>query len=377
MACEAQLKFYNRIMKDSYLKYLPVPGILLIGILFNSCTGRLDASDFKLEIIPMSTGSEASLRALQVVDKNIIWASGSGGEYLLSANGGNSWKLGYIDGAESDDLRSIYAWNSTRALVFGTSNPGRGYLTETSGEDWQLVYENNTAGIFFNSLSFANEFKGMALGDPLDSTSFVIKTNDGGLSWEEISGLPVLLDGEANFAASNSCIQYSPSGKVRIVSGGGGSRVFLSNDDGLSWTAAESGLLSGIPSSGIFSVSFIDDNRGIIVGGTYDTPELNNNIAAFTMDGGEKWILSEVMPAQYRSCVFWMEYRGKEIAVAVGKTGVDISVDNGNSWRNVSLDGYFTGRSVPGTNIAYLAGSEGRISKIILKRRRSGSDDEL
>lgn len=349
--------------------------LILSGLLFNSCVNRLKADDFELIITPLNTGSEASIRALHVVDNNIVWASCSGGEYLLSANGGRSWKLGYIEGAETDDLRSIYAWSANRAMVLGTSNPGRIYLTETAGEDWQVVYENSEDGIFFNSLSFADEFRGMALSDPVDSTSFLIRTDDGGLTWEEVRGLPVLLDNEFHFAASNSCMQYSRAGKLWIATGGGGARVFSSIDDGNTWKASETGIMFEPPSTGIFSISFADDDRGIIVGGNYESPEINQRIAAFTLDGGERWILSEEMPEQYRSCVFWLKYRGKDIALAVGKTGIDISTDNGNSWTNISKEAYYTGRSIPGTNYGYLAGSDGRISKIVLKKKKSEADE--
>ena len=46
------------------------------------------------------------------------------------------------------------------------------------------------------------------------------------------------------------------------------------------------------------------------------------------------WILSEVMPVEYRSCIFWLKLRGKDVAVAVGKTGIDISTDYGNKIRH-------------------------------------------
>ena len=42
---------------------------------------------------------------------------------------------------------------------------------------------------------------------------------------------------------------------------------------------------------------------------------------------------------------------------------------------NISTEGYYTGRSIPGTNYGYLAGSDGRISKIILKKKKSEADE--
>lgn len=364
---------YSRMKQGKY--YL---GILLLiaSLVLASCSGSFRPGDFRLVFTDLSTGSEASIRALCVVNENIVWAGGSGGQYLLTANGGNTWKTGIVEGAETDDFRSIYAWGPSRAQVFGTSSPGRGYMTETAGEEWQLVFEDSTAGVFFNSLSYADEFRGVALSDPVDSISYIIKTNDGGFSWSRITGLPVLNDSEYNFAASNSCIQYNRSGRIWMVTGGGDSRVFTSADHGDNWDVAPSGLAYSVPSGGIFSVSFVDESKGIIVGGTYDKPELNDRIAAFTLDGGEKWILSDKMPAEFRSCVFWMKYRNRDIAVAVGKTGIDISTDHGNSWHNISDKGYYTGRAVPGTSTAFLAGSDGRIAKIVLKRRNNKSGTE-
>ncbi|NQU51904.1 MAG: oxidoreductase, partial [Bacteroidetes bacterium] len=62
-------------------------------------------------------------------------------------------------------------------------------------------------------------------------------------------------------------------------------------------------MVRGQSPSGIFSISFKNNLEGVIVGGTYDKPEFDQNIASFTIDGGKSWQTCETMPKEYRSCV--------------------------------------------------------------------------
>ena len=80
-------------------------------------------------------------------------------------------------------------------------------------------------------------------------------------------------------------------------------------------------MIHGGTSSGIFSVCFVNDLEGAIVGGTYDNPELNEKMAAFTTDGGKTWLLSENMPREYRSCVQSAGTSKGGFLFAIGKTG--------------------------------------------------------
>jgi len=338
--------------------------LFLIGLLAIGCSGELG---YKIEFTELETGTKASIRALHVVNKDVIWAAGTGGTYLVSLDGGETWKVDKVPGALEDDFRSIHAWNDKEAILFGISRPGRAYYTGDGGAKWDIVYENTNEGIFFDSAVFADENTGLALSDPLDSCSFVIRTTDRGKSWNRISNMPVLVEGEFNFAASNSCIDYHPGGNIWIITGGMEARVFISNDHGKSWTASETGLVHGNPSSGNFSVSFYDESNGIVVGGTYDKPELNGKIAAWSSDGGNSWNLSEIMPREYRSCIIWMQDENSRIAFAIGKTGCDYSMDNGRTWIPGSDDNdYYTARAIPGMLAGFAAGANGKISRFQL-----------
>ncbi|MFO7755351.1 MAG: hypothetical protein R6V34_05155 [Bacteroidales bacterium] len=332
---------------------------LFLSLAFSSCRDEA----YRVEFNELDTGTDASIRALHVVSDDIVWASGSGGTFLVTDDGGESWTSGTVSGAGSDDFRNIHAWNEKEALLFGISYPGRAYYTSDAGDTWEMVYENNTEGIFFNSLNFADDNRGMALSDPVDSSSFVIHTEDRGQSWERLEAMPLLAEGEYNFAASNSCIDYHADGNAWIITGGQAARVFISHDHGKSWMARETGLIHGNESSGVFSVSFIDEKEGIVVGGTYDEPALNDKVAAWSEDGGYSWQEAKIMPRGFRSCVIWMNRGEKRLAFAIGKTGCDYSGDGGRTWLAGSdVKDYYTARAVTGTLKGYAAGAGGRIA---------------
>lgn len=318
----------------------------------------------KVTFTELDASTSASLRGLFVVNESVIWASGSEGTVLLSTDGGENWNAMKVPGAESNDFRSIHAWNENRAIVFGVLGPDFGYLTEDGGQNWQVIYRDSTAGLFFNSLKFADNKTGLAISDPVDGTFFVIKTTDGGVTWGRIDSLPPVEQDEANFAASNTCIEFLPSGSAWIASGGQAARVFYSNDVGENWKVAKTPMIRGTVSSGIFSVTFRNEREGIVVGGIYDQPEITTNIAAYTTDGGLNWQPAQTMPAGYRSCVQYITAGGESFAFAIGKTGCDYSFDGGQNWKHLSDEGYYTFRAVPGKAIGFAAGSGGRIFRV-------------
>lgn len=341
--------------------------ILIVAIVLQSCTTQ-KSSTIKIQFQQLETHTDASLRGLFVVNKNVVWASGSGGTVLLSVDGGKTWKANKIAGAGENDFRSIYAWNEKRAMVFGVAGPDFGYLTEDGGNSWNPVFSNSTKGLFFNSLKFADAKNGLAVSDPIDGKFFIIRTENGGQKWEQVTAIPGVVEGEANFAASNSCIEFLPSGRAWIATGGKVARVFYSDDFGQSWQVSETPVVSGKSSSGIFSISFKNSLEGVVVGGTYDQPEQDKNIAAFTTDGGKTWLPAKQMPKAYRSCVEYISTKNRSFFFAIGKTGCDVSVDGGKNWQFKSDVGFYTFRQIPGEQGGFAAGNAGRISKVIFIR---------
>lgn len=341
-----------------------------IGLIWNfmlflpaGCNKTTKQSNVDVQIRALPTSSNASLRGLFVFDENVIWASGTGGKVLNSKDGGKNWNIIQVPGAEKNDFRSIHAWDENSVMVFGIAGPDFGFYTNDGGISWGTVFQDTTKGLFFDSLKFADEKNGLAVSDPINGKLFVIRTEDAGLNWEIVCDIPEVVEGEANFAASNTCIEFLPSGKAWIATGGKAARVFYSVDFGKSWDVAKTPMISGGTSTGIFSVSFKNDMEGVIVGGTYDKPEFNENIAAFTSDGGKTWQPAEKMPAAYRSCVQFVSSQKNKFFLAIGKTGCDVSTDNGKNWQFIAENGFYIFRAIPGKTAGFAAGNDGRISR--------------
>jgi photosystem II stability/assembly factor-like uncharacterized protein len=68
-------------------------------------------------------------------------------------------------------------------------------------------------------------------------------------------------------------------------------RVFRSNDGGLTWKVADTPIMTGVASAGIFSLALSDEKNGVAVGGDYRKEGDTGGNLAFTTDGGATWTM--------------------------------------------------------------------------------------
>lgn len=307
-------------------------------VVAGGCSGGVEpAPPFAGNWLVRGSGTTASLRGLHVVDAEVAWASGSGGTFLRTVDGGDNWNVGTIPEADDRDFRDIHAWDGKRALVLSAGLPAQIYRTDDGGSTWQQTYNNDEPGVFFNAVSFWDDERGIAVGDPIDGRFLIIKTADGGESWSELpfQRRPEALEGEANFAASGTCMTVHGENTVWFGTGGPAARVFRSTDGGSSWTVAETPIRSGQASQGVFSLWFADDRRGVAVGGDYLDEPNPAQTAATTTDGGMTWNPVEISPTGFRECVVAVSEETPRVLMAVGPSGTDLSEDGGLTWRSI------------------------------------------
>lgn len=283
--------------------------------------------------------TQASLRGVSAVSPEVCWASGSGGTFLRTIDGGASWAVGVVPGAEELDFRDVEALDANTALLMSVGRPAELWLTQDGGVTWELRHRLDVEGVFLDAMDFQGA-QGLAWGDPLEGAFLTLESRDLGRSWARVGErLPQPLEGEAGFAASGTCVALRGE-RVWIGTGGGSARVLVSADRGETWSAVGTPLQQGAPTQGIFSVAFADDLRGAAVGGDYDTPETAAGTAAYTTDGGLTWSPAEGQ-AGYRSCVAATPLGQPAWLVSISKVGASASTDGGASWLPLDLPGHY------------------------------------
>jgi photosystem II stability/assembly factor-like uncharacterized protein len=312
------------------------------------------------ELMPLQAGYDTSLRGLSVVNDSVAWVSGSKGWITRTTDAGHIWHWKQLEDYETLDFRDIEAFSSQKAVVVSAGSPAVVLLTTDAGRHWKEVYRNDSPDIFLDGMDFWDEQNGIIYGDPIDGRMQLLRTQDGGETWEDISDRlqEPLQPGEASFAASGTAIRTLEGGHVWIATGGSQSRVFSSSDYGQSWQVNPLPILQGKPSTGPFSLAFINHKKGVAAGGDYHTDTLRQNNLRITYNGGKSWQAPKQAPFGYRSAV---EYLNKKTLIATGTTGTDLSPDGGKRWHRLSSEGFHTARKAKVGSWVLLTGNNGRI----------------
>jgi photosystem II stability/assembly factor-like uncharacterized protein len=314
------------------------------------------------------SGTTASLRGVSAVDDRTAWASGSKGAVLRTLDGGSTWTVVAVPGEDTTDFRDIEAFGPDDAVVMGIARPAKIFRTRDGGKTWTRTFFDDSPGIFLDGLAFFDDRNGLAVGDPMDGRFFLIATADGGDTWAPLppGARPAAREGEAAFAASGTSLAVLGKDRVWLTTGGPVSRVWRSEDRGAHWESAPSALLEEIASAGGFSVAFLDERTGITVGGDYKAEAASAGNAAVTGDGGRTWMpVGERRPGGFREAVAFVPGARPPIAVSVGPSGSDLSLDLGKSWAPIAGPAGFHSLSFAKKGkAAWAVGRNGLIAKL-------------
>jgi photosystem II stability/assembly factor-like uncharacterized protein len=315
-----------------------------------------------------TSGITERLRGVSAVSQTVAWASGSHGTYVRTTDGGTAWQAAKVPEADSLDFRDVEAFDANTAylLSIGAGPQSRIYKTHNGGRNWILQFKNSNAKAFFDAMAFWDQNNGIALSDPVDGHFLLIRTSDGGKTWQEVPArnLPAALPNEAAFAASGTCLTVQGRRHVWFATGGGAARVFRSTDRGATWAVASTPIRSDNASSGIFSISFKNEKRGVIVGGDFRKENAASEHVAITTDGGKTWkLVAGELPQGFRSSVVYAPGLASSTWIAVGPSGSDYSPDNGLSWESIDTNGFHAVSFAGATNTGWAVGENGRIAK--------------
>lgn len=346
-------------MNKYYLIYL-----LSFFFIFESSAQIKD--DLKLEFNEFDI-KNTSIRAIQVVNDSTVWFAGSNGKYGRIINAKIQLDSVSYNG-KLLNFRSI-AFNGKDIYILSIENPAILYKIDpntTFLSKPKIVYREYHPSVFYDAMIFLDEKNGIAMGDPIEDCFSVILTSDGGNTWnkKKCDQIPVILKGEAAFAASNGNIAVHEK-NIWMVSGGKKARVFHSKDKGTNWNVVETPVIQGGKMTGIYAVDFYDSKNGIIMGGNWEEKSNPNKTKARTKDGGKTWqlIADDQIPGYISSVQYRPKSKGKEL-FAVSTEGIYYSSDKGSSWEKVNDKGFYSLRFI-NRNAAWLS-KNNKIVKINL-----------
>src|SRR6266478_296843 len=159
-------------------------------------------------LTPQSSGTVQGLIAVSPVNSRVVWASGRGGTFVVTTNGGTTWRSGVVPGAEALQFRDVEGVSDKVAYLMsiGNGTDSRIYKTVNGGATWSLQFMNEDPDAFFDCFTFWTPKRGIVFSDSVNGRFPARRTTDGN-TWRDIGdNLPPALPGEAGFASSGTCV---------------------------------------------------------------------------------------------------------------------------------------------------------------------------
>lgn len=223
-----------------------------------------------------NSGVSTPLKSITFTDSENGIVVGNGGVILKTINGGNTWQL--VPSGVTNDISTVkFVGNSTGWAV------GDKYTilkSTNNGATWNIINSNNSlpSSDIYLDLQFTDDNTGFLLGrSQTDSKSFVLKTINGGQSWDTTK------TGTIGELRSISFINNNEGwiGVQKL-----NSTTSKTTDGGLTWTEFPS--CDGVPNinceTSMNSIHFINAQTGWMI--THQTGGSSNITIRKTIDGG-------------------------------------------------------------------------------------------
>ncbi len=230
------------------------------------------------------------IQTISVIDANIVWADsydGSGAaavvhDYIKTNDGGLNWTAGTVPATAGWQFSHFAGFSDTMAWVVLYSATVVGaevYCTLDGGLSWQ-ARNPFSATAFADVVHFFNDQEGLLVGDPESNYFEIYTTANQGVTWTRVpsASIPAPLAGE--YGLTRSIGSYGDN----VWFGTNKSRIFRSNNKGLTWSVANIAALVGVNAT-ISEFAMESATTGMCFAAGTDT--VNRIIK--TVDGGATW----------------------------------------------------------------------------------------
>ncbi|AXC11906.1 putative oxidoreductase [Acidisarcina polymorpha] len=106
-------------------------------------------------LIAQHSGTTQLLIAVSPVNSKVVWAAGAGGTYVVTTDGGATWKSGVVPGAEGLEFRDVQGVSDRIAYLMSIGNNTgdfRIYKTEDAGLHWTIQFKNKRSMLSMTAL---------------------------------------------------------------------------------------------------------------------------------------------------------------------------------------------------------------------------------
>jgi photosystem II stability/assembly factor-like uncharacterized protein len=242
-------------------------------------------------------------------------------------------------------LKSIYFTDQSNGWIAGSS--GSVLKTTDGGLSWNYIptfFDNN-----FHACAFKDSLTGLVAG----SDGIILLTKDGGKNWRSI-----------HKKLGATIFDLAIVNETKIFAVGQSGYAALSDNFGTSWSKLKIDSIS--ENHNLYGIKFLNSQTGLIYGA--------NGTLLFTHDGGTTWSLSPQQPdLSIRDLVF-----KEDLIIAAGDSGkIGFSRDSGKSWlvKQILPGVDFYSISEIETNSFTIVGTNGAILKLSLEQDEAKSID--
>ncbi len=347
------------------LKFYTV--LILISIIFQNSYSQQNVNGwYWINSQPQSN----NINWIRILDATHIYAVGNSGTFMKSSDGGDSWIINTQAGITetlfgslgTNNVNTAWFFDVNTGIVAGQSSSGDGgkiKRTTDGGNTFNEIDLGLGSGLSrVSEMYFINSTTGFLCGT---STVQAMVTTDAGLSWTQYNNLPTpTVTYNSVFATDANHIYLGESS---------GRKMVRTTDGGASWTED---ILPGTISNDFLDIKFQNSNTGYVGGSSgyfaYTTdagvtwtqaiyPNTNNGITSLKIVGSRVYALSSYysyysttnsgvtwdsvnftdpsnIDQPYPFIVSTFDFNGNDVIISGYNGKINISNDNGASWRN-------------------------------------------
>ncbi|PIF44269.1 putative secreted protein (Por secretion system target) [Chryseobacterium sp. 52] len=251
------------------------------------------------------SANAAFLRSFYFVNESLGFLGGNSGVIYKTLNSGNSFS--FVSLPEQSNINDIFFINENIGFVCAAN--GKIYKTTNQGANWTATNLSSTS---INKILFINSTDAFIVGN----NGKLFKTNDQGASW---SSVPISATYDLNDIKLHANQLY-------IV--GGDNRIYKSSNLGQTW--ADQRLINTYPYFSLNSIGILNGN--IIVGG-------ESNIYKSIDTINWSFLVPGIYPSELKSISFADDNQG--VIVGSGSTGfysvIYRTTNGGYNWTNQAV----------------------------------------